>query len=49
MKKETPDLQHQIENSKQQHSMVCNEQLFYQELRIAAEEAEKEDNEEMDK
>jgi hypothetical protein len=25
----------------QQHSMVCNDQLFFQELRIAAEEAER--------
>ena len=49
MKKEPTDLQQQIESSKLQHSMVCNEQLFYQELRIAAEEAEKEDNEEFDK
>ncbi|MBT2677981.1 hypothetical protein J7E38_03155 [Bacillus sp. ISL-35] len=24
-----------------QHSMVCNDQLFFQELRIAAEEAER--------
>lgn len=25
----------------EQHSMVCNDQLFFQELRIAAEEAER--------
>ena len=28
------------EENDQQHSMVCNDQLFFQELRIAAEEAE---------
>ena len=27
--------------NEQQHSMVCNDQLFFQELRIAAEEAER--------
>lgn len=38
-----------IENDVQQHSMVCNDQLFFQELKIAAEEAERdyqENNEE---
>ncbi|MBT2684015.1 hypothetical protein [Bacillus sp. ISL-37] len=29
------------EENEQQHSMVCNDQLFFQELRIAAEEAER--------
>lgn len=28
------------EENEQQHSMVCNDQLFFQELRIAAEDAE---------
>jgi hypothetical protein len=27
--------------NEEQHSMVCNDQLFFQELRIAAEEAER--------
>jgi hypothetical protein len=29
------------QENNQEHSMVCNDQLFYQELRIAAEEAER--------
>ncbi|WLR56850.1 hypothetical protein LC048_08270 [Mesobacillus subterraneus] len=29
------------EQNTQEHSMVCNDQLFFQELRIAAEEAER--------
>ena len=29
------------DENEQQHSMVCNDQLFFQELRIAAEEAER--------
>ncbi|KIY21328.1 hypothetical protein UB32_14280 [Mesobacillus subterraneus] len=32
----------------QQHSMVCNDQLFFQELRIAAEEAERDHIEEVE-
>ncbi|MDQ0411889.1 hypothetical protein [Mesobacillus stamsii] len=32
----------------QQHSMVCNDQLFFQELRIAAEEAERDHMEEVE-
>lgn len=29
------------QENEQHHSMVCNDQLFFQELRIAAEEAER--------
>ncbi|MFT9596871.1 hypothetical protein [Mesobacillus sp.] len=32
------------EETEEQHSMVCNDQLFFQELRIAAEEAERDHN-----
>lgn len=41
MKKEKEEILNQIENDSLEHSLVCNDQLFYQELRIAAEEAEK--------
>ncbi|WP_170169158.1 hypothetical protein [Mesobacillus subterraneus] len=33
--------QTQVRNDEQEHSMVCNDQLFFAELRIAAEESEK--------
>lgn len=36
------NLKNRNEENEQQHSMVCNDQLFFQELRIAAEEAERE-------
>ncbi|WNF21217.1 hypothetical protein [Mesobacillus jeotgali] len=37
------------EENEQQHSMVCNDQLFFQELRIAAEDAERDrDNSDQD-
>jgi hypothetical protein len=35
--------------TEQQHSMVCNDQLFFQELRIAAEEAERDYSEDKNK
>jgi hypothetical protein len=41
MKKEHQDLSNTVGLEGQKHSMVCNDQLFLQELRIAAEEAEK--------
>lgn len=41
MKKDQKEQLKHIEGSEEKHSMVCNDQLFFQELRIAAEEAEK--------
>lgn len=41
MKKEQREEVNHTEDSELKHSMVCNDQLFFQELRIAAEEAEK--------
>jgi hypothetical protein len=40
-KMEQKQNKHLNEENEQQHSMVCNDQLFFQELRIAAEEAER--------
>lgn len=45
--KEDEKVEQNLDNHKnsvkenEQHSMVCNDQLFFQELRIAAEEAER--------
>jgi hypothetical protein len=41
MREERKDESKISEETEQQHSMVCNDQLFFQELRIAAEEAER--------
>lgn len=41
MKKEEKDQMEHIEAADDKHSLVCNDQLFFQELRIAAEDAEK--------
>jgi hypothetical protein len=41
MKKDQKEQLRTIEGAEEKHSMVCNDQLFFQELRIAAEEAEK--------
>ncbi|WP_423406999.1 hypothetical protein AABM38_14070 [Heyndrickxia sp. MSNUG] len=41
MKKEHREKMNHTDEAEQKHSMVCNDQLFFQELRIAAEEAEK--------
>ncbi|MEH7445168.1 hypothetical protein V7201_22950 [Bacillus sp. JJ1122] len=41
MKKEHREEMNHTDGAEQKHSMVCNDQLFFQELRIAAEEAEK--------
>jgi hypothetical protein len=41
MKKNQKEQLNHIEGAEEKHSMVCNDQLFFQELRIAAEEAEK--------
>jgi hypothetical protein len=41
MGKERKDQLNISEENEKQHSMVCNDQLFFQELRIAAEEAER--------
>lgn len=41
MKKDQTTQNHNLNEEEQKHSMVCNDQLFFQELRIAAEEAEK--------
>ena len=41
MKKDQTTLNNNLKDEEQKHSMVCNDQLFFQELRIAAEEAEK--------
>lgn len=41
MKKEQREIMNHTDEEEQKHSMVCNDQLFLQELRIAAEEAEK--------
>ena len=41
MKKENRDQMNHNEEAESKHSMVCNDQLFFQELRIAAEEAER--------
>ena len=41
MKKEQNNQLTHLEDTEQKHSMVCNDQLFFQELRIAAEEAER--------
>lgn len=35
--------------TEQEHSMVCNDQLFFAELRIAAEEAEREQSDKENK
>lgn len=48
MKKEPKDNPNQTGEAGQKHSMVCNDQLFFQELRIAAEEAERDDLEDLD-
>lgn len=49
MEKEQRDPLNHLEGTEQQHSMVCNDQLFYQELRIAAEEAERDHLDELNK
>ncbi len=41
MEKDRDNLNKMESENEQQHSMVCNDQLFFQELRIAAEEAER--------
>ncbi|MEH7886734.1 hypothetical protein V7654_20730 [Bacillus sp. JJ1609] len=41
MKKEQGEIMNNNAEAEQKHSMVCNDQLFFQELRIAAEEAER--------
>jgi hypothetical protein len=41
MEQKQNDHKNPNEGNEQQHSMVCNDQLFFQELRIAAEEAER--------
>ena len=48
MKKEPNNSQNQTAAEGHKHSMVCNDQLFFQELRIAAEEAERDDLEDLD-
>ncbi|MGA9227250.1 MAG: hypothetical protein WB217_12980 [Mesobacillus sp.] len=41
MKKEQGEKMNHTVEAEQKHSLVCNDQLFFQELRIAAEEAER--------
>jgi hypothetical protein len=41
MKKKQNSQKNTNAENEEQHSMVCNDQLFFQELRIAAEEAER--------
>jgi hypothetical protein len=47
MKKEEKNHLTKSDVTEQKHSMVCNDQLFFQELRIAAEVAEKESDDEL--
>jgi hypothetical protein len=49
MGKESKDQLNISVETEQQHSLVCNDQLFFQELRIAAEEAERDYLEEENK
>ncbi|HAF0292600.1 TPA: hypothetical protein G9C53_005006 [Salmonella enterica subsp. enterica serovar Typhimurium var. 5-] len=46
MKKDPTASNHITTDEEQKHSMVCNDQLFFQELRIAAEDAERDDDNE---
>jgi hypothetical protein len=43
-RKEFQDVVLPTENNLGEHSLICNEDLFYAELRAAAEDSEKEDN-----
>jgi len=43
--KEFQDVVLPTENTQGEHSLICNEDLFYAELRAAAEDSEKEENE----
>ncbi|CAM4001603.1 hypothetical protein [Mesobacillus thioparans] len=49
MEKERDNLNKMESGNELEHSMVCNDQLFFQELRIAAEDAERDRFEEGEK